>query len=87
MEAKDAKLVLTAALRKMNANTGRKTTLDKAIDSLSSYPAREAIARRDPSAKYSEGLAVAIEMAYNGEAKNKTFARYILDELKGRLSE
>lgn len=89
-EAKQAKSVLTAALMAMNkdlATAGKpKMKLDKAIDSMSSYPAREALATGRTSALYSEGVAVAIELAYNGSIQKSQFTRYVVDQLRKRLS-
>lgn len=89
-EAKQAKSVLTAALKAMNkdlAAAGKpKMKLDKAIDSMSSYPAREALATGHTSALYSEGVAVAIELAYNGSMQKSQFTRYVVDQLRTRLS-
>ena len=68
-EAKDAKRILTNALKKMNKEAEKKTTIDKVIDSISTYPAREAVSHGDRSYFYSEGLAVCTEKAYNGEAE------------------
>lgn len=89
-EAKQAKSVLTAALKAMNkdlAAAGKpKMKLDRAIDSMSSYPAREALATGRTSALYSEGVAVAIELSYNGSMQKSQFTRYVVDQLRKRLS-
>ena len=88
--AKQAKSVLSAALRKMNADRvagGKpKMQLSKAVDSVSFYPAREARAIGDSSALYSEGLAMCVELAYNGEIGKSQFIPYVMEELRRRLS-
>lgn len=88
-EAKQAKSVLTAALRAMNkdlAVAGKpKMKLDKAIDSVSSYPAIEARSIGSDAAKYSEGVAMCVELAYNGKIKKSQFIPYVIEELRRRL--
>lgn len=85
-EAKDAKRILTNALKKMNKEAEKKTTIDKVIDSISTYPAREAVSHGDRSYFYSEGLAVCTEKAYNGEAEKYPFISFVIDELRKSLS-
>lgn len=88
--AKQAKSVLSAALRKMNADrvaAGKpKLKLDKAIESVSFYPAMEAAVTGDPSFLHSEGLAMCVELAYNGEIGKSQFIPYVMEELRRRLS-
>ena len=88
--AKQAKSVLTAALKKMNADrtkTGKPALkLDKAIESVSLYPAREAYATGKVSSKYSEGLAMCVESAYNGEIEKSQFIPYVMEELRRGLA-
>lgn len=84
--AKQAKSILTAALKEMNASSSKKMKLDNAIDSVSFYPAKEAYATNNKSALYSEGLAMCIELAYNGQVKKSPFIRYVLEEIRRRLS-
>lgn len=89
-EAKQAKSVLTAALKAMNKDleaAGKpKMKLDKAIDSMSDYPAREAVKTGNVSALHSEGVATAVEQAYNGEIGKSKFTGYVIDQLRKRLS-
>lgn len=89
-EAKQAKSVLTAALKAMNkelAAAGKpKMKLDKAIDSISDYPAREVVKTGNVSALHSEGVATAVEQAYNGEIGKSKFTGYVIDQLRKRLS-
>lgn len=83
--AKYSKRVLNRALRRMNAETSRKTKLVKAIDSISAYPAYESVRSGNSTTLYAEGLAEAVSAAYNGEAKNKRFVGYVIDELRREL--
>lgn len=83
--AKHSKRILNRALKRMNAETGKKIKLVKAIESISLYPSREAFNQKDNSALYAEGLAMTIENGYNGKAANNKFAAYVLDELRKEL--
>lgn len=89
-EARQAKSVLTAALRAMNkdlAAAGKpRMRLDKAIETVSSYPAMEAWRTGDHSSMHSEGIAKCIELAYNGNVRKSLFICYVLDELRKRLA-
>ncbi len=83
--AKYSKRILNRALRRMNAETSRKTKLVKAIDSISAYPAYESVRSGNSTTLYAEGLAEAVSAAYNGEAKQKRFVGYVIDELRREL--
>lgn len=83
--AKYSKRILNRALKRLNADTGRKIRLDKAIESISVYPAIEASKHGNKSYLYAEGLAMAVERSYNGEVANGTFAAYAVDELRREL--
>lgn len=83
--AKYSKRVLNRALKRMNADTGGKTKLGRAIESVSAYPAMEAAKHGDKSYLYAEGLAMAVERSYNGEVANGGFAAYTVDELRREL--
>lgn len=59
--------------------------MDRAIESASLHPKQEATVTVDPSTLHPEGLAVCVELTYNGEIGKSQFILYVMEELRRRL--